>query len=229
MEMNMRTHRWILLLLMLAVSCAATAQGKGKGKDKGADEFLRAQAYVNAPPAAQATASRLLINPFGEVDGVLLDTGTIVTFPPHMGGQLAAAIKAGDPVAVKGYPETPTQIKGYVITNTRSNQTVMTQPKPPAGAKMPPHLRGVGLKEMSAQGEVRHLRYGGHGEVNGLILADGTIVRFPREASYQLATLLRVGQGIAAAGYGTQNEFGRALEVTALGPQGQTPQPLYRR
>lgn len=224
----MRTQRWMLLLLMLAVPFAATAQGK-KDKGKGADEFLRAQAYANAPPVAQATASRLLINPFGEVDGVLLDTGTIVTFPPHMSVQLAAAIKAGDPVVVKGYLETPTQIKGYVITNTRSNQTVMTQPKPPAGAKMPPHLRGAGLKEMSAQGEVRHLRYGGRGEVNGLILADGTIVRFPREASFQLASLLRIGQAIVASGYGTQNEFGRALEVTALGPQGQTPPPLYRR
>lgn len=222
----MNIKHWMLVLLMLTVSFAATAKGK---KDKGPDEYLRTQAYVNAPPAAQATASRLLINPFGEVDGVLLDTGTIVTFPPHMGGQLAVAIKAGDPVVVKGYPETSTQIKGYVITNTRSNQTVMTQPKPPAGAKMPPHLRAVGLKEMSAQGEVRHLRYGKRGEVNGLILADGTIVRFPREASYQFASLFRVGQGIAAAGYGTQNEFGRALEVTALGPQGQTPQPLYRR
>ncbi|MBI3057443.1 MAG: hypothetical protein HYY77_25860, partial [Betaproteobacteria bacterium] len=89
----MRTHRWMLLLLMLAVPFAATAQGK-KDKGKGADEYLRAQAYANTPPAAQATASRLLINPFGEVDGVLLDTGTIVTFPPHMGGQIAAAIKA---------------------------------------------------------------------------------------------------------------------------------------
>lgn len=221
----MRASRWMLVLLMLPLPFAAIAKGKGKGPD----EFLRVQAYANASPAAQATVSRLLTNPFGEVDGLLLDMGTIVTFPPHMSGQLAAAVKAGDPVTVKGYPEAPTQIKGYVITNARSNQTVMTLPKPPAGAKMPPHLRGAGLKEMSAQGEVRHLRYGGHGEVNGLVLADGTIVRVGREASYRAAGLLRVGQAIVASGFGTQNEFGRAFEATALGAQGQAPQPLYVR
>lgn len=221
----MNTSRWLLASSLLLVPLLAAAQGKGKGPD----EFLRAQAYANTAPAAQATVSRLLINPFGEVDGLLLDSGTIVTFPPHMGERLAAAIRPGDPVTVKGYPEAPTQIKGYVITNTRSNQTVMTLPKPPAGAKMPPHLRGAGLKEMSAEGTVRQLRYGRHGEVNGVVLADGTIVRVSREASFQVATLLRPGQAIVASGYGTQNEFGRAFEATALGPQGQPAQPLYRR
>lgn len=216
-----------LVLLMLTVPFATAGEGKGKGK--GPDEFFRAQAYANAPPTAQATVSRLLINPFGEVDGVLLDSGTIVTFPPHMGEQLAAAIKAGDPVSVKGSPETPSQIKGYVITNTRSNQTVMTLPKPPKGAKPPPHLRAVGLKEMRAEGEVRHVRHGGRGEINGLVLADGTIVRFPREASYRFASLFQIGQRVVASGYGTQNEHGRALEATALGAQGQPPQPLYQR
>lgn len=216
---------WCAVLIALAsASIPAGAQGK---KDKGRDEYWRAQTYMNAPPAAQAKAVRLLINPFGEVDGVLLDGGMIVTFPPHMGGQLAATIKPGDLVIVKGYQESPSQIKGYVITNASSNQSVMTLPKPPAGMEMPKHLRGAGLKEMSARGEVRQLRFGGRGEINGVILADGTIVRFPRDASYRFGSLFQIGQRIAATGYGTQNQFGRALEATALGAEGQTPQPLY--
>jgi len=216
-----------LLLLLLTPALAAAAEGKGKGK--GPDEFLRAQMYANTPAAAQAIVSRLLINAFGDVDGMLLETGTIVTFPPHMGTQLAAAIKVGDAVSVKGYPETPAQIKGYVVTNTRTNQSVMTLPKPPAGAKPPPHLRGVGLREMHAEGEVQHVRHGGKGEINGLILSDGTIVRFPRDAAFRFGSLFQVGQRIAATGYGTQNEYGRAFEATALGPQGQAPQALYQR
>lgn len=211
---------------LASASIPAAAQGK---KDKGRDEFWRAQTYVNAPPAAQAKAVRLLINPFGEVDGLLLDGGMIVTFPPHMTEQLATAIKPGDTVIVKGYQESPSQIKGYVITNASSNQSVMTLPKPPAGLGMPKHLRGAGLKDMSARGEVRHVRFGGRGEINGVILADGTIVRFPREASYRFASLFQIGQRIAATGYGTQNQFGRALEATALGADGQAPQPLYVR
>lgn len=222
----MRINRWIVVLLLLAVPFTAIAQGK---KGKGPDEFLRAQAYMNAPPAAQATVSRMLVNPFGEVDGVLLDSGALVTFPPHMSEPLAAAVKVGDAVDVKGYPEMPGQIKGYVITNSRTGQAVMVHPKPPAGMKPPPHLRGVGLKEMNAQGEIRQLRHGGKGEINGVILADGTIVRFHREASYRFASLFRVGQGIAASGYGTQNQYGRAFEATALGPSGKPPQPIYQR
>lgn len=223
-----------VVAVFLAAAVALSASGaeydkKGKGKGKGRDDFLLAQAYINAPPTAQATVGRLLVNPFGEVDGVLLDTGTIVTFPPHMNVELAAAVKPGDRVEVKGYPETPTQIKGYVITNSRTNQTVVVHPKPPAGATMPKHLRGAGLKEMSAQGEIRYLRYGGRGEINGLILADGAIVRFPREVSYQFGNLFRIGQTIAVSGYGTQNQYGRALEVTVLRPLGQPPQPLYQR
>jgi hypothetical protein len=144
-----------------------------------------------------------------------------------MSDALAAAVKPGDPVTVKGYPEMPGQIKGYVVTNSRTNQTLIVQPKPPKGSKPPPHLRGVGLKEMNAQGEIKQIRHGGKGEINGVILADGTIVRFSHEAAYRFGSLFRIGQGISAQGYGTENAHGRALEATALASQGQTPQPIY--
>lgn len=222
----MKALLYAATIALATASPSVSAQGK---KGKGGDEYWRAQSYVSAPPAAQAKALRLLINPFGEVDGVLLDTGQIVTFPPHMGEQLAAAIKPGDAVIVKGYPESPSQIKGYVITNASTNQSVMTLPKPPPGMEMPKHLRGAGLKEMSARGEIRQLRFGGRGEINGVILVDGSIVRFPREASYRFGGLFQIGQRISATGYGTENRHGRALEATALSADGQPPQPLYVR
>lgn len=224
----MRTYCWTPVLLMLAISFMPIAQAK-KGHDKG-DEFLRVQGYATAAPAAQGKVTRLLVNPFGEVDGLLLDTGTIVTFPKHMSEQLAAAVKPGDTVEIKGSPEAAGQIKGYVITNSRSNQPLMVQPKPPKGImEMPKHLRSVGLQAMNAQGEIRYLQYGKRGEINGVILAEGTIVRFSREASYQFAPMLKTGQSISASGYGTKNQYGQAFEATALGPVGQPPQPVYRR
>jgi hypothetical protein len=85
---------------------------------------------------------------------------------------------------------------------------------------MPKLFRRMGLKGMSAQGEVRHLRVGGKGDINGVILADGTIIRFKREALYRFG---------AATGYGSETQFGRALEATALGAEGQPLQPLYAR
>jgi hypothetical protein len=209
-----------MLVVALLIAGVAFAQDR-RGRGKGPGEYLRAQAYANTAPAAQATVTRLLVNPFGEVDGLLLDTGVIVTFPPHMGDALAAAVTVGDTVVVKGNPVMPGQINGYVVTNARTNQTLMVLPKPTAGVRLPPHLRGVGLKEMSAQGEIRHLRHGAKGELTGVILADGTIVRLSRDAAYRFGTLFRVGQSIVATGYGTESPHGRALEATALSAQGQ--------
>ncbi|MEP7371365.1 MAG: hypothetical protein ABI659_03980 [Nitrosospira sp.] len=223
----MRTYRRIPILFLLAISFIPVAQAK-KGHDK-SDEFLRMQTYATAAPVAQGKVSRLLVNPFGEIDGLLLDTGTLVTFPKHMGEQLAAAVKPGDTIEVKGYPEAAGQIKGYVITSSRSNQPLMVQPKPPQGMKMPKHLRSIGLRAMDAQGEIRHLHFGKRGEINGVILADGTIVRFSREAFSQFAPMLKIGQSIFASGYGTKNQYGQAFEATALGAMGQPPQSVYRR
>ena len=224
----MRIDRRIPILLLLAISFMPIAQAK-KGHDKD-NEFLRVQAYASAAPVARGKVSRLLVNPFGEIDGLLLDTGTLVTFPKHMGEQLAAAVKPGDTIEVKGYPEAVGQIKGYVITPSNSDQPLMVQAKPPKGIiKMPKHLRSAGLQAMNAQGEIRHLHFGKHGEINGVILADGTIVRFSRAASSQFAPMLKIGQDISASGYGTKNQYGHAFEATALGPMGQPPQPVYRR
>ncbi len=221
----------VIVGVAVAVSLPSLTDGSAHAKKdkKGKDDYILGQSYLNAAPAAQAKVSRMLVNPFGQVDGILLESGVVVTFPPHMSAQLAAAVKPGDAVEVKGYPEMPGQIKGYVITSARTSEAVVVHPKPPVGTKMPPHLRGVGLKEMSAQGEIRHLRHGGMGEVNGVILADGTIVRFPRHVLYQFGGLFRVGQSIAASGYGTQNRHGRAFEATALAPAGQPLQPIYQR
>ena len=71
----------------------------------------RCQTFGNVEPSAQGKSVRLLVNPFGEVDGLLLDNDTIVTFPAHMGDELASVVKPGDAVVVKGYPESPSQIK----------------------------------------------------------------------------------------------------------------------
>ena len=224
----MRIDRRISILLLLTISFIPIAQAK-KGHDKD-DEFLRVQAYATAAPVAQGKVSRLLVNPFGEIDGLLLDTGTLVTFPKHMGEQLAAAVKPDDTIEVKGYPEAVGQIKGYIITNSRSNQPLMVQPKPPKDiTEMPKHLRSAGLQAMNGEGEIRHLHFGKRGEINGVILADGTTVRFSREASYQFAPMLKIGQSISASGYGTKNQYGQAFEATALGARGQPPQPVYRR
>lgn len=115
----MKTSHILPVLWMVAMSFTPAVQAE-KGQDR-ADEFLHVQAFAPAIPAAEGKVSRLLVNPFGEVDGLLLNMGILVTFPKHMGEQLTVSVKPGDTVEVKGYPEAAAQIKRYVITNSCSS------------------------------------------------------------------------------------------------------------
>jgi hypothetical protein len=176
-------------------------------------------------PVAQGTVARFIINPPGEVDGLLLSDGTQVRFPPHMSGELVAAVRVGDPVAIQGFREYQGAVKAFVVTNTRTNQSVVEHE--PTTPPLPPHLRNVGLSGLSVAGRIQYLMYGPRGELNGVMLDNGGIVRFPPDVGYQFANQLQVGQPITALGYGTQNQYGLALEATAIGATGQAPLPIY--
>jgi hypothetical protein len=63
--------------------------------------------------------------------------------------------------------------------------------------------------------------------MNGAILEDGTIVRFPPHIGMQMQSLLRAGSQLSVAGYGTQNAYGRAIESTSLSIDGQPAIALF--
>jgi hypothetical protein len=42
------------------------------------------------------------MNPHGEVDGLLLNDGTQINFPPHMTDELVGAVKPGQQVGIQG-------------------------------------------------------------------------------------------------------------------------------
>lgn len=67
---------------------------------------------------------------------------------------------------------------------------------------------------------------GPRGEANGVILGDGSIVRFPPES---LRLSIQPGAAFAAAGMGTRNEFGTSLEAVSMGASLAALQPLYDR
>ena len=165
-------------------------------------------------PVAQGTVSRYLLNPNGEVDGLLLADGTQVNFPPHMSDELVATIKPGQSVSVQGIRESAASVSAFVISNGSSSVVEHEPVGPPA----PPPGR---------QGTVQQLLYGPRGEVNGLVLSDSSIVRFPPQTMYQIGNLLHVGQPLSVAGYGTANQYGKALQATAIGARGQPLQTLY--
>lgn len=176
--------------------------------------------------AAEGQVQRLLINPYGEVDGLRLADGGIVRFPPHLSDALAAAVKPGDAVRVIGRAENRSIVKADAIVNVATGQTVFDQPPAGDGRPLPPHLRAQRLQPQQVEGLVDAVLSGPRGEVNGIILADGAIVRFPPDS---LSQPVQPGTPFAAAGLGTRNAIGTSLEALSVGTSLADLQPLYDR
>jgi hypothetical protein len=188
-----------------------------------------AESFSNSVPVATGVVKRFVINPYGEVDGLLLEDGTLAKYPPHMAAELTAAVKPGDTISVRGFHEYAGTVKALVITNEATKSTVIEHPPAPGIGMMPKHLHFATLARLAASGTVERALYGEKGEVNGVMLADGTVVRFPPHAVFQFGAQLQPGQTITVEGLGTQNHYGRAIEAIAIGATAQTLQPIYTR
>lgn len=169
---------------------------------------------------------QMLINPYGEVDGLRLGDGTIARFPPHLSASLTSLVKVGDTVRIIGRPEAAGTIRADAIVQTATGRTLYDQPPPLGeGRPLPPHLRAQRLEPLQAEGRVLMVLSGRRGETNGVILGDGTIVRFPPDS---LRQSVQTGAPFAASGLGTRNAYGTALEAVSMGSALSALQPLYR-
>jgi len=211
----------LVLVFGLGSTLGASAQIPAPPPAPGA--VSSATYYQNTAPIVQGVVTRYLMNPRGEVDGLLLNDGTQVKFPPHLSAELTAAVKPGQIVSVQGFRENQVGVKAFVISTGKASVVEHE----PTSLPIPPMIADSQLIQISASGQVQQLLYGPRGDVNGVLLSDGSIVRFPPEAAYQLGGLLQVGQALSATGYGTQNQFGTALEATSIGASGQTQEAIY--
>jgi hypothetical protein len=219
----------VLLLSVLMPLAVLPTTVEAKKDDKYQLAQYAAEPFMNAAPLVTGALKRFVINPEGEIDGLLFQDGTLAKFPPHMASELTAAVKPGDPVSLRGFREPAGTVKALVITNEATKRAVVEHPPAPDMRKVPKHLRFALLGRLQASGKVERLLYGKKGEMNGVMLDDGTIVRFPPHVAYQFGGQLQPGQTIAVEGVGTQNEYGRALEAMAVGTSSQTLQPIYER
>lgn len=179
--------------------------------------------YGQSRPVVEGIVVQYLMNHFGEVDGLLLNDGTQVHFPPHMAKGLVGTVKPDDSVSIQGYRSFDGPVvRAYTITNSQTGLSVSErEPGLLDRPIIPPSVRDLSLVERHVEGFVRVLLYGPRGEVNGAVLEDRSIVRVPPHAAYQVASLLQAGQAISAVGYGTENEYGRVIEATAIGSPGK--------
>ena len=186
----------------------------------------------------------------GGLDGLILDSGTIIHFPQEYGSQVTSLAPIGSAVTASGWshigPAGDTLFDADAITNQRNWASlavtggplgapapplplgppgpgaVPPPPPPPPGPAaygpippVPPPPAGpdyrsgtqpvVGVSVIT--GVVRSYNYGLDGQVNGLILSDGTAVYSAPELGAQVAQLAPVGTRVRITG---QPRIGRA-------------------
>jgi hypothetical protein len=73
------------------------------------------------------------------------------------------------------------------------------------------------MTPMRASGTIQVLLYHDMTEaVHGMMLSDGRQLRLPPKVTEELRRSLRVGQVVEVKSYGTENEYGRAMEALRL-------------
>jgi hypothetical protein len=85
--------------------------------------------------------------PRGEVDGFVLDDGTVVHWPPHLQDRFTAIVAKGDRVKATGWMETPpagdTHLEVQTLTNLRTGASRDND----AGPRQPLLGRGAGQND----------------------------------------------------------------------------------
>lgn len=182
-------------------------------------------AYIRSPIAAEGIVRQYVIDPRGEVQGLLLEDGTQVIFTSRAQREVIATTKPGASVRIegrrhKGFP----LVEPDVIINTETGASVHI----PSHGEGPMSLpkESLSVQEMRAEGSIDQLLYDRSGQVAGLLLHDGTEVWLPPDVNDQLRRSLHVQDRLIIEGHGTENEYGRAMESLAIRIPGAPLTPL---
>ena len=174
----------------------------------------------DATRTVQGTVRSLTTAPMGEIDGAILDSGTVIHWPPHLADRFSGVAVRGDRIRVTGWmetgPEGDTQLEVRTITNVRTNASLANDgpgPPPPPGPGPrqgtvplpPPDRQAVNPKPNAAsrsiQGTVQQLTTAPMGEIDGAILDDGTVTHWPPHLADRFSALVARGDRIKVSGW----------------------------
>ena len=143
-------------------------------------------------------------NDRGDTDGLTMENGTNIHFPPHLSDAVAKIVALGDQIEVRGHQRT--MPRGEVvfaaerIANGDKSVDIDGPPRPPRGPRPPHGPRGRDEAPMNAKGTIREFHSNRHGDVDGLFLSDGTEVKVPPHQGAELQELAKVGAEIRVQG-----------------------------
>jgi hypothetical protein len=152
--------------------------------------------------------------PKGEIDGVTLNDGTWVHWPPHLADRFSSIIAKGDRIKVVGSMETgpagDTKLEVSSVTNLKNDRTALNPDRPlPASASdgaTCPADNGA----LTVSGIGREFTTAPKGEVDGVILNNGKWVHWPPHLEDRFTSIIAKGDSLRAVGF------------TETGPKGDT-------
>jgi hypothetical protein len=170
---------------------------------------------------------RFLFNPHGEADGLILSNGSAAHFPPHLSDEVLAHVEPGDPVTLYGVRPRGAELIACVAIDTAAGVRIDDRGPPPdqqIGKKTDGEGARATIKtsRLEARGTVERLLHGPKGEIRGVLLEQGEIVRFPRHVAEAIPDLLVAGQELSVRGMGLQTPLATVIEATELGRSRRT-------
>ncbi|MBX3224470.1 MAG: hypothetical protein KF795_28405 [Labilithrix sp.] len=172
--------------------------------------------------------------PRGELDGVVLDDGTSIHFPPHAGSAVLPLVQRGQIVRVVGvdtYGPEGKRIEALTITGGGGRTVDVVaispppSPAPSSGAAAPPARATPPLPPppslTSAEVATTEGRIDGYtttpsGDMDGLLLSNGLQIHFPAHTGSTLLPLVGRGTTVRVTGSETRGPNGTVIEASKV-------------
>jgi hypothetical protein len=216
-----RLHVIFAGILMVGLVSPPLSPARDRASDHSPSVPVLDPPSMEKPPVADGVVDRYLLNPRGDVSGLLLRDGSQMHVTLRAAQDLTKAIQPGDHVRVHGrrVSDSPL-VKPDVIINVTDGRSFTVPYR--LDLPMPPREERPTVTEMNAAGTIRVLLYDHLKDVvNGALLSDGTQVRLPPDVGEHFHASLQQNMDVEVRGYGTTTPYGSALEASAIGRKGQ--------
>ena len=159
-------------------------------------------------PRIEGTVERFLLNSHGELDGLLLADGREVLFPPHLSKAVRSALRPGRPVTINGLAlrGAPVIVAAALCADGSAEPIIDEGPDEK-------HRDKKERRKLKAEGGVVRSLHGPKGEVRGVLLDDGTVVRFGKGHVNEAKKLIAAGKAITVRGQGVALAEGRCIDA----------------
>jgi hypothetical protein len=169
-------------------------------------------------PAFRGRIDLFTFTPRGTIDGLILNDGTEVKTPPHLSQLILRATRRGDIVTVRGLRAAALPlVQAISIEDETSGQTVIDRGP---GAWAPANGSVETLPAPTVQrveGRIRLKLHGARGDLNGVLLDSGLVVRLPPPDALRFIQILAPDQHLIVDGVLRVSPLGAMIEASAIG------------